>query len=80
MEDHFNKVPEPDITPPNDEPVEYAGFWRRFGASVIDSILILIIICPLLAYIYGMAYLTKETLFAGTWDVLLKYALPAIRH
>ena len=25
-----------------------------------------------------MAYLTKETLFAGTWDVLLKYALPAI--
>ena len=57
---------------------EYAGFWIRVGASIIDSILILIIIAPLLTFIYGEEYWVSEAFIHGTWDVLLNYLLPAI--
>ena len=56
----------------------YAGFWIRVGASIIDSILILIIIAPLLTFIYGEKYWLSESFIQGTWDVLLNYILPAI--
>ena len=56
----------------------YAGFWIRVGASIIDSILILIIIAPLLTFIYGEEYWLSESFIQGTWDVLLNYILPAI--
>src|SRR3989344_1024599 len=32
-------VPSPLPTPPT-PPVEYAGFWRRFGAIIIDQIIV----------------------------------------
>jgi uncharacterized RDD family membrane protein YckC len=41
-----------DLTPEN---VEYAGFWIRLFASIIDSILIALITYPLLFAIYGWA-------------------------
>ena len=37
-------------------PVRYAGFWLRFLASVVDSILITAIIIPLLLAAYGRGY------------------------
>lgn len=61
-----------------EQEVEYAGFWIRVGASIIDSILILLIIAPLLTFIYGEEYWVSETYIQGTWDVLLNYLLPAI--
>jgi uncharacterized RDD family membrane protein YckC len=57
---------------------EYAGFWIRVGASIIDSILILIIIAPILTVIYGKEYWVSETFVQGTWDILLNYLLPAV--
>jgi len=60
------------------EDIEYAGFWIRTGAAIIDSILILIIITPLLTTIYGANYWNSEHIFNGTWDVLLNYIFPAI--
>jgi len=60
------------------EEVEYAGFWIRSGAAIIDSILMLIIITPLLTAIYGINYWDSELIFNGTWDVLLNYIFPAI--
>lgn len=57
---------------------EYAGFWIRTGAAIIDSILILIIILPILTLIYGSNYWTSESLVLGVWDVLLNYILPII--
>jgi len=60
------------------EEVEYAGFWIRVGAAIIDSILVLIIITPLLTAIYGETYLHNELLFNGSWDVLLNYIFPAL--
>ncbi|MCK4843245.1 MAG: RDD family protein [Methylococcales bacterium] len=57
---------------------EYAGFWIRTGAAIIDSILILIIIAPILTGIYGTDYWMSESFVLGGWDVLFNYVLPAI--
>ena len=57
---------------------EYAGFWVRVGAALIDSILLLIVISPLMTAIYGMQYWTSPNYFQGFWDVVVNYLLPAI--
>lgn len=58
--------------------LEYAGFWVRTGAALIDSILLLIIIMPALILIYGSDYWTGESVFMGFWDLILNYILPAL--
>ncbi len=60
------------------EDLEYAGFWIRVGASLIDTILLMIIIIPLMSLIYGEDYWMGQTLVFGFWDVLLNYVLPAV--
>jgi len=57
---------------------EYAGFWIRTWASIIDTVLILLIIWPILTSIYGVEYWQSTSFVQGTWDVLLNYILPAI--
>ena len=57
---------------------EYAGFWVRVGAALIDSILLFIVISPLMTAIYGMQYWTSPNYFQGFWDVVVNYLLPAI--
>ena len=57
---------------------EYAGFWIRVGASLIDTILILIIVLPILTAIYGNSYWLGESFVQGFWDLLFSYVLPAI--
>ena len=56
---------------------EYAGFWIRTGASIIDNILVAIIIFPILTLIYE-DYWTSEEFILGIWDVLFSYVLPII--
>jgi len=58
--------------------VQYAGFWVRFGATLIDSLLFLIILAPLMYFIYGEDYFLSEDLVLGTADVLLTYILPVV--
>jgi uncharacterized RDD family membrane protein YckC len=55
---------------------EYAGFWIRFGAMLIDSIVMLIIIAIPLTAIYGEGYWTSEQSLMGFWDVIFTYILP----
>lgn len=57
---------------------EYAGFWIRTGAAIIDSILIIIIIAPVLSAIYGTDYWLNDSMNKGIWDILFSYILPAI--
>jgi uncharacterized RDD family membrane protein YckC len=38
-------------------PIQYAGFWRRFAAVLIDSLVLLIIITPLAYFFSQGAYL-----------------------
>ena len=60
--------------------VEYAGFWVRVGAMIIDTLLIMIILIPLLVAIYGWAYFeaANTRLFAGPADFLLSWVAPAV--
>lgn len=58
--------------------VEYAGFWIRTLASIIDSILVLIIIYPILSLIYGQDYWDNNAFVLGFWDLILSYILPAV--
>jgi len=57
---------------------EYAGFWIRTGAAIIDSLLILIITLPILTAVYGSDYWISGSFVRGFWDVVVNYILPAI--
>lgn len=57
---------------------EYAGFWVRTGAALIDTLLMMIIIFPALTGIYGQEYWSADSLSFGFWDVIFNYVLPAI--
>lgn len=57
--------------------LEYAGFWIRAWASVIDSILVGIIIFPILTAVYGFAYWESTRLIQGPLDFLLSWVAPA---
>jgi len=58
------------------ENTNYAGFWIRLGASLIDILLMLIVVAIPLSFIYGEQYWLGEQLVYGVWDVLLNYVLP----
>ncbi len=57
---------------------EYAGFWVRVGAALIDTILIIIVTWPLLRLIYGPQYGESDVFSLGPLDTLVSYVLPAI--
>ena len=56
---------------------EYAGFWIRLWASVIDTILVCIIIFPILTAVYGFAYWESTRMVQGPLDFLLSWVAPA---
>jgi uncharacterized RDD family membrane protein YckC len=58
--------------------MEYAGFWLRTVAMVIDTVLIILVTLPLLLFIYGEAYWESEALVAGPADVLISWVLPIL--
>ena len=62
----------------NSQDQEYAGFWIRVGASLIDTILLFIILAPILTVIYGKSYWSSGSFVQGFWDVIFNYLLPAI--
>ncbi len=58
--------------------MEYAGFWVRVAAALVDILLIGVITSPLLNLIYGPAYWHSPDLIAGPWDFLLSSLFPAV--
>lgn len=58
--------------------MEYAGFWLRTGAAIVDTVLIMLVIIPLLTAIYGTDYWLGESYYSGVWDILINYVFPAI--
>ena len=44
----------------------------------MDSVLLMVIIAPMLTFIYGRNYWISDSLILGAWDVLFSYILPAI--
>ena len=59
---------------------QYVGFWRRVGASLIDTIWMMMITLPLVYLVYGPDYFDSEKtgLVAGPADVLISWILPAV--
>lgn len=55
---------------------EYAGFWIRFAAAMIDSIILMLVFAAPLTLIYGSGYWMSEELVLGFWDVLIRYIAP----
>ena len=56
---------------------EYVGFWLRVVASLIDTLLALVILTPVLVWLYGWAYFDSESVVTGPLDFLLTWVLPA---
>jgi uncharacterized RDD family membrane protein YckC len=63
-----------------EQTVQYAGFWIRTWAAIIDSILILFITFPLLIWIYGWTYFDLEATrpVTGPADFIVSWVLPAV--
>lgn len=57
---------------------EYVGFWPRVGASVIDSVLALLLILPFALAFYGPAYFQDTRFFKGGLGILIEWVLPAV--
>jgi uncharacterized RDD family membrane protein YckC len=57
---------------------EYAGFWIRFGAMLIDLVVIIIVLYIPLTMIYGENYWLGEQFIYGFWDVILGYIVPIV--
>lgn len=53
----------------------YAGFWARFFASVLDSILQLVILTPIVFWLYGVEALTNPELDTSTFDLVSNVAV-----
>lgn len=55
---------------------KYAGFWVRFGALIIDLLLMAVVLYAPLSLIYGEQYWTGKQFVYGFWDILLGYIIP----
>ena len=60
------------------EDKEYAGFWIRFGAVLIDLVVMLIVFYIPLSFIYGEEYWVGDKFIYGFWDVMLGYVIPFV--
>jgi uncharacterized RDD family membrane protein YckC len=58
--------------------LEYVGFWPRVGASLIDTVLVLMICWPIATFVYGWEYWTSDALIKGPVDFLLTWVMPAV--
>ena len=57
--------------------MEYVGFWARVGASLIDTVLLLIVTLPLTYLAYGRPS-SASGFIRGPADVLINWLLPAV--
>ena len=57
---------------------EFAGFWSRVFASILDSILQIIVFTPLLIMFFGMDVLMNPALDTGVTGFLIGNVLPAL--
>lgn len=58
--------------------LEYAGFWARLGAMLIDAILLMAVTMPLLSWIYGAGYWSDDRLIHGPAEFLVSWVAPAV--
>ncbi|MEH6515716.1 MAG: RDD family protein [Halioglobus sp.] len=57
---------------------QYAGFWIRLGAALVDSLLLLLVISVPLTLIYGSEYWSAPVAAIGFGDVMIQYVAPIV--
>ena len=57
---------------------QYAGFWIRLAAALIDTALFLLVFSVPLTLIYGVEYWTLEEGVTGGWNILIEYIAPVV--
>ena len=57
---------------------EYAGFWVRFGAEIIDLIMVMIVTGVPLTFIYGPDFWKNDNFTHGLWGFFLGYVVPFV--
>lgn len=55
---------------------EYAGFWIRVAAALIDTVIFLLVFSIPLTALYGSEYWVSEQMLQGFWDILITYIIP----
>ena len=71
MDDAQQQTQQQLAKPQTEKSVQYAGFWIRTAATVVDNILLMLIISLPLTLIYGVqAYWLSESLLLGFWDAV----------
>jgi uncharacterized RDD family membrane protein YckC len=60
--------------------LEYVGFWPRVWASIIDTIMIMVVTSPLAAIVYGRGYFSYDygAAIRGPEDFFISFVLPAV--
>ncbi|MBF0396615.1 MAG: RDD family protein [Desulfobacterales bacterium] len=58
--------------------IKYVGFWKRLIATVIDTVIMMLITMPILLSVYGKAYFTSKAPIKGAVDFIVSYILPAV--
>lgn len=59
--------------------LEYVGFWVRVVASLIDTVLMVLVLTPLLAAVYGRGYFEMSVgAVPGAPNLLISWVLPAL--
>lgn len=62
----------------DDAQLEYVGFCPRVGASLIDTLLVVMVCLPLATWYYGTDYWLADELVQGPVDFLISWVLPAV--
>jgi uncharacterized RDD family membrane protein YckC len=55
---------------------DYAGFWQRAAAFLIDWLIVIVILMPLLIVVFGMRELSLDPA-EHSWDLLVPFVIGA---
>ncbi len=59
-------------------PLKYVGFWTRVVASLIDTVLLLMVTMPLLWSAYGWDYYEEPGFIKGPLDFTVSWVFPFV--
>lgn len=74
-DDHFTP---PSANISSELAVVYAGFWRRTGAALIDTIIAMIIMVPLIYMFYGEFFATDDLSSIAPSGLILENIIPIV--
>jgi uncharacterized RDD family membrane protein YckC len=57
---------------------QYAGFWIRVAAALIDTVIFVLVFSIPLTLIYGSGYWTSPQTVTGFWDITVQYIAPIV--